>query len=117
MPDTDQDTDAGDGPGPGPASGTVADRLAEVEALRAQGIDPWPVGFKPDHTCVEVVARFGELAPETDTGEVVAVAGRIMNLRRMGRLAFARIRDRTGDLQLFIRCKRSVPRPSPASGS
>ena len=80
----------------------MADRLAEVDELRSQGIEPWPVGFKPDHTCAEVAARFGDLAPETDTGVEVTVAGRIMNMRRMGRLAFARIRDRSGDIQLFV---------------
>jgi len=80
----------------------IADRIAEVEQLRASGVEPYPVGFRPDHTCAEVVERFGALAPETSTGVTVKVAGRVMNLRRMGRLAFARIRDRSGDLQLFV---------------
>ncbi|MBX7160837.1 MAG: lysine--tRNA ligase [Acidimicrobiia bacterium] len=102
MPEPDTSEQSGDALGDEAVSGPIADRIAEVEALRSQGIEPWPVGFRPDHTCAAVTSRFGDLAPETDTGEVVSVAGRIMNLRRMGRLAFARIRDRSGDVQLFM---------------
>jgi len=77
-------------------------RLAEVEKLRATGVDPWPIGFKPDCSLAEVRERFGELPESTDTGVRVKVAGRIVLMRTFGRLVFATIRDRSGDLQLFV---------------
>lgn len=75
MPEPDTSEQSGDALGDEAVSGPIADRIAEVEALRSQGIEPWPVGFRPDHTCAAVTSRFGDLAPETDTAEVVSVAG------------------------------------------
>ncbi len=80
----------------------IDERLGEVDEMRASGREPWPVGFRPDTLSVSIHERFADLEPESDTGEVVSVAGRIVNLRRMGNLVFAVIRDRGGDIQLFI---------------
>jgi lysyl-tRNA synthetase, class II len=43
-----------------------------------------------------------DLAPDTTTAERVVVAGRVVLLRDMGKIRFATIRDRDGDLQLVF---------------
>ena len=80
----------------------IAARREKLARLRALGIDPYPYRFDRTHTAAQVRAAFPELPPGARTGAQVRVAGRIMALRRMGRIAFAVLQDRTGRLQLFL---------------
>ncbi|MEN3307168.1 MAG: lysyl-tRNA synthetase, class [Micromonosporaceae bacterium] len=77
-------------------------RLAKVDKLRADGIDPYPPGVASTHTCAQVRAAFGDLPPDARTGEQVAVAGRLVLVRNHGSLCFATLRDWSGDLQLLL---------------
>jgi len=79
-----------------------ARRLAQLDDLRAAGTSPYPYRFDRTHTVAEVRSGWGELEPGVETTEPVVVAGRIMLMRDSGKLVFATIRDRSGDLQLFI---------------
>ncbi len=80
---------------------TLADfrdeRLKKLEALRRLGIDPYPTHTERTIGAGEVEPRFDELADTTQT-----VVGRIVGLRKFGKLAFIVISDMTGRLQLFI---------------
>jgi lysyl-tRNA synthetase len=81
---------------------TRAHRLAKLEELRARGIEPYPVRFDRDSTAAAIRAEFGEIAPGTDTGKVVHIAGRVMGERRHGGLDFADLADETGKIQLIV---------------
>ena len=50
-----------------------------------------------------VISRFGDIADGESTAERVSVAGRVMLLRVQGKVAFAELRDDTGEIQLFAR--------------
>jgi lysyl-tRNA synthetase, class II len=84
-------------------------RLAKVERLRAAGVDPYPVGYPRTHAIAEVRGEFGELSPDTVTGKVVGVAGRVVLYRNSGKLCFATLRDGTGELQVMISLDRVGP--------
>ncbi|MEU5938828.1 bifunctional lysylphosphatidylglycerol synthetase/lysine--tRNA ligase LysX [Micromonospora sp. NPDC047548] len=77
-------------------------RLAKLDRLKAEGIDPYPVGFPRTDSCAAVRERHAGLAPDTGTGETVSVAGRVLLVRDFGRVCFATIRDGSGDLQLML---------------
>ena len=77
-------------------------RLAQLDDMRSEGVSPYPYRFDRTHTVSEVRNTWGGLEPATETENHVAVAGRIMLMRDSGKLVFASIRDRSGDLQLFI---------------
>ena len=77
-------------------------RRAKLDRLRAEGIDPYPVGYPRTHTMAQVREQVGELAPDTRTGTVVSVAGRVMLKRDSGKLSFATLRDGSGDLQVMV---------------
>ena len=79
-----------------------ARRLAKVEAMRAAGAEPYPVRFDRTHTAAEVVEHWDHLESGSETGDIVRVAGRILLLRRQGKLTFATVRDGSGALQLFV---------------
>ncbi|MFN3347090.1 MAG: lysine--tRNA ligase, partial [Candidatus Bipolaricaulaceae bacterium] len=84
-----------------PEQELIAVRKEKLARLRALGINPYPHRFSRTHTVEEVRQRFGPLGPASHTGARVAVAGRIMALRRMGRATFADLHDRSGKIQLF----------------
>ena len=52
-----------------------AQRLAKIDALRAAGVDPYPVRFDRDLTLGELRDRYGQLPADSGTGERVRVAG------------------------------------------
>jgi len=63
--------------------------------------EPIPYRFDRTHVAAELHAAYGDLEPGAETGKTVAVAGRVMALRRQGKLAFAELRDSSGAVQLF----------------
>ena len=79
-----------------------AKRLDKIEALRDAGINPYPYRFDRTHTIAEVRAEFGELEAGTETEQRVTVAGRMMLRRQQGKLIFATLIDRVGEVQLFV---------------
>ena len=81
----------------------MAGRREKVAALRAAGVDPHPPRFRPTHTLLEIRDLYHGLAPETDSGDEVTVAGRLIARRDLGRLAFLVVREDGVDLQLFCR--------------
>ena len=81
----------------------MAVRREKVAALRAAGVDPHPPRFRPSHTLLEVRDAYHSLEAETDSGDEVTVAGRIVARRDLGRLAFLVLREDGVDLQLFCR--------------
>ena len=64
------------------AEAHVEARLAKLERLRERGIDPYPRRTERTHTAAEARALF-EAEPETENA--VAIAGRLMTIRGMGR--------------------------------
>ncbi|MBI4728276.1 MAG: lysine--tRNA ligase [Acidobacteria bacterium] len=79
-------------------------RLAKIEALRASGVDPYPVRFERTHDAAAIHAAHAALAPGEETSARVTVAGRIMLHRVHGGVSFGTLRDSSGDIQLF--CQR-----------
>ena len=79
-----------------------AQRAEKVEEIRRRGGEPYPPRFARTKTAHEVAEAHGDLAPGSSTGEIVSVAGRLMNIRRMGNLSFGVLQDVTGQIQLFV---------------
>src|SRR5947208_15759868 len=76
-------------------------RLDKIEAMRARGVDPYPVRFERTHTARELHDAHDSLDPSAETGVRASVAGRLMLKRGHGKLAFGELRDATGDIQLM----------------
>lgn len=73
------------------------ERLRKLEQLKELGIDPYPAESKRTNTCHEVSENFDALA-----GHDVTVVGRIVSIRSFGKLAFIRLRDMSGEVQLYL---------------
>jgi lysyl-tRNA synthetase class 2 len=76
-------------------------RLGRLADLRQRGDEPYPYRFDRTHTLAEVRNEWGGLDAGSETESVVTVAGRVMLFRDTGKLVFATIRDRDGQVQLF----------------
>lgn len=87
---------------PPPAEDVLSARREKLERLRARGIEPFALRFERDATAADVHERFGSLGPGESSGQAVSVAGRLVQLRRHGKLSFGVLRDATGDVQLFL---------------
>ncbi|MDE3087517.1 MAG: lysine--tRNA ligase [Acidobacteriota bacterium] len=62
-----------------------------------------PYRFERSADAAGLRARHGELGAGEETDDRVSVAGRVMLVRPQGRLAFATLRDASGEVQLFAR--------------
>lgn len=75
-----------------------AQRRRKLENIRRRGVDPYPHAFHRTHTAEEALAAFESLGDER-----IAVAGRIVGWRSLGKAIFGHIQDGSGKLQLFFR--------------
>jgi lysyl-tRNA synthetase class 2 len=85
----------------------IAERERKVDELRQAGQNPYANDFAPQHTTGEVRAWFAAGGAPA-TGEATepvrfSVAGRIVALRSFGKAAFAKLRDRSGEIQIWIK--------------
>ncbi len=76
------------------------DRLAKLDRLREQGVDPYPARGVQGTPAGEVAAAAGTPeAPGDLFGQTVTVTGRLLGMRDFGKLIFAPVLDRSGRLQ------------------
>ncbi|MCF8095077.1 MAG: lysine--tRNA ligase [Desulfobacteraceae bacterium] len=89
------------------AKDVITRRREKIEALKAEGVELFPNDFKISHTVADIKSAI-EAGDEqiTDGRVVVSSAGRIMALNRFGKSAFIRFRDRSGQMQAYIRQDR-----------
>ena len=79
-------------------------RRQKLADLQAAGNDPFTLTkFPQDAYSAYLKEEFKELPNETDSGKHVALAGRMMSKRVMGKASFAHLRDDKGDIQLYVR--------------
>lgn len=74
-------------------------RLNKLRALENKGINPYPHTFKPTATSASLAKKYADLAPDTQTEDVVQVAGRVRAIRNSG--MFMDIYDVTGKVQIY----------------
>ena len=79
-------------------------RIAKMNALREQGIDPFGKAFHRTSNSQLIKDEYSEKSAE-ELGSLhaeVSIAGRIMQKRRMGKLGFIHLLDREGKIQVVI---------------
>ena len=74
------------------------ERLRKLEELKKQGINPYPSSAKRTNNAVEITDQFKKLE-----GKNACLNGRVINIRKFGRIAFIVIKDASGKIQLFLK--------------
>jgi lysyl-tRNA synthetase class 2 len=78
-------------------------RRAKRAAMLAEGVEPYPVTLPRTHELREVRQAHQGLPPDTNTGDVVGVTGRVVFMRNTGKLCFATLRAGDGtELQAML---------------
>ncbi len=77
-------------------------RLQNLRALVEGGFEAYPYRFPKTHEASAILEAKGGAPPETEWPGEVALAGRILALRRMGKITFAHLQDATGKIQLYF---------------
>jgi lysyl-tRNA synthetase class 2 len=82
----------------------IHNRKVKVGEIKDAGVPLYPTGFRVSHTVAAILADLpaADAGPADGPAEIQA-AGRVMALNRFGKAAFLRFRDRTGQLQAYVR--------------
>jgi lysyl-tRNA synthetase, class II len=82
----------------------IAQRRQDLQVLRESG-NAFKNDFKRDSLAADLAEKFGEKTKEELEQEPVkvAVAGRMMSRRIMGKASFAHMQDMSGKIQLYVR--------------
>ena len=81
------------------------ERLRKLQEIRERGVDPYPSVSHRSTKISEVLEGF-----DARKGQEVSVVGRITAIRSFGKLVFIKLRDYTGEIQIFMRV---VPEETP----
>jgi lysyl-tRNA synthetase class 2 len=89
----------------------IANRKTKRDALRAQGIEPYPIRYRHDLEPHEVHDRYGTRTAEelAALGLALRVPGRVTAVRRHGKVTFLDLWDGKAKLQLFVRAGELQP--------
>ena len=81
----------------------IAERRAKLDKVRAGGI-AFPNDFRRDALADQLLTAYGDRPTEWFEQHTinVTVGGRMMVKRVMGKASFAKIMDRSGEIQLFL---------------
>ena len=82
-------------------------RREKFEEIKATGKVMFPNDFKPKHKIADIIKKYKHIEDKQEIinaadGEVFSIAGRVMFLRKMGKLAFVRVQDGSADIQIAI---------------
>lgn len=82
----------------------IAQRRQQLHEIRETG-NAFSNNFRRDSLAADVVAIYGDKTKEEleTEGVKVAIAGRMMSRRIMGKASFAHIQDMSGKIQLYVR--------------
>lgn len=73
------------------------ERLRKLDTLKQLGINPYPATVERSHTLKQANDHFDQLEHQ-----LISVVGRIVGVRKLGKIAFMVIRDQSGQLQLLL---------------
>ncbi len=94
----------------GPLSDLRDTRIEKAKALKEMGQGPYALGFQLTHHSASLHKEFEALPNGEERDVSVAVAGRVITRRVMGKLAFFTLADQTGTIQLYLE-KATLSRP------
>lgn len=85
----------------------INERLRKLKELRKQGINPYPNKYESDSKSLDLQKKYHKLKPEGKTKDTVKIAGRLMSVRDLGKIAFGVLNDGYGKIQITLQDKET----------
>ncbi|MEK6835255.1 MAG: lysine--tRNA ligase [Nanoarchaeota archaeon] len=85
-----------------PEEQLIKQRIDKLEKIKKLGINPYPYKFEAKNFSNEILDKYSKLKNEQKTKDKVSIAGRVITLRPMGKIAFGHLQDYHGKIQFFI---------------
>ncbi len=80
----------------------IQERLKKIKELRKEGINPYPYRYEVKNNSKELQEKYSKLKSETKTKDKVKIAGRLLNVRDLGKIAFGVLLDGSGKIQVVL---------------
>lgn len=77
--------------------------LRKLEKLKASGVELYPTKYNQTHRCEEIHKLLYDLKAGEHLENPCSIAGRVVQIRLMGKSCFANIQDITGRLQVYLK--------------
>ncbi len=85
-----------------PEENLIKQRLKKLEEIKKLGIEPYPYRFKRTKTIAKIKEVYKEIKKD-EFSDYEQVCGRIISIRKFGKITFVVIRDNDDDLQLVFK--------------
>ena len=80
----------------------IEQRLEKLKEIKSKKINPYPYTFDKKNNSKQILEKYAKLQKEEKTNDNVSIAGRIISLRNMGKIAFSHLQDQEGKIQVFF---------------
>jgi len=80
------------------ANEQIVERVRKLNELIESGVNPYPYSFGDITRANHITENFDSISEE----DVFSVAGRIMLMRRMGKVVFITLQDQDGSIQIYL---------------
>src|SRR3989344_3603946 len=78
-------------------------RKQKLEDLKKLGINPYSYRYDKKDYASHLLDEFKKLGKEGKSSKKIKIAGRIISLRPMGKIAFGHLLDATGKIQFYAK--------------
>ena len=85
----------------------IKERMKKIEELKKLKINPYPSTFNKKDFAVELQEKYAKLKNEERTKYAAKLAGRVMIIRDIGKIAFVEFQDSSGKIQLVLQEKET----------
>lgn len=85
----------------------VKERMRKIEELKKEGINPYPSYFDVKNISSKLQEKYKDLTKGERTKDSVSIAGRIISLRDIGKIAFCSVNDGYGNIQILFQEKQT----------
>ncbi|MEM4336879.1 MAG: lysine--tRNA ligase [Candidatus Woesearchaeota archaeon] len=81
----------------------IKEKQKKLEEIKKLKINPYPYRFDKKDNCADIIKKYSKLKAGEHTKEKAVIAGRLISIRRMGKLTFAHLQDQSGKIQILFK--------------
>jgi len=80
----------------------ISERLRKLKELQEKGVNPYPQKFEKKDSLIDLQEKYSKLKPNQTTSKKVKTAGRLFNVRDIGKIAFGVLQDQSDKIQIVL---------------